>query len=1110
MSKQNCDVVVTLISLVRAKLTKTFINDGYGKEEPLSSLFHPRPSGSRHEGSAQRLVIAYPCFTPSSVNTFLYTFLAMAPSAGCREMTSSLVQHLVPRGKAHYPYEMAAHLALRFKMRAALLKAFLCETQRLSSENTHSSPGHSGWLLCSRGRPPAVPWRLSEETQVAVWRYVSCQTHIATESLFWLCLTPARQLELCKCFALRRAKIETRRKLQYIVPEFEPGPRTTYIIVHGSARVGIRMQDSLDDRDEGVKYARNAVDSAMFDEPRINVRQPNNDDEEDVRMPSHVFGSIWVPDDVKQAAVRARNQAKTLYSFMLREKERAVRHGVFDSPKQTDSCSRNSTSAEADRNLPYEPDEVSSKRPGTAEFIVDWNLEVTSEHREMVAEVFQKSDGFDRNRLLSYAEIQACLTDPKFADFKGYLLRWFHLFDVNCDGELEIFEVEKAAANFTARFRPKTPPKLPLDDEPVDTSGPYEFGSDEDDDAQCCNEESALPADWTWESATSGSPAFSVDTEYLTLEASEAEAREIWQRAMCPTELNGVVGRLNVSEVLALRSRGLGFLCAHARVTELQQGQSLCEEGEVPSEVFLILDGSVSISRLHELEEEDDHSIRAAKEAGLFFDTDGFGTLPGPILINDAAHLFRSPVASLLRVHTATVCRAIVVDASRFRRLVHTHDAERQALIVNAKLRSIWLCEQSRFARDERRRGRMECGDSFKLPLSPHYTQRGRFWKLWSAGAVLAEPSKRIRWLNRVKDWPVQTAFNGAPASFFAGSVLTQAEIEFAKQAALRLPRSRNCEALTETKRRARVSVSVVTTGSMGSFVSPGLFDRKPVQPSPDSIDAPIEVVLPTPEDLRLARDVPLLQPFPTATRARHLHACRLPIGLEKVEPFERLRTSRPTDPIHRRTMAALCVSRERCNTAPSKLRDAFHEIGRYRALLHYLNEKVPNDDESLPAETFPLTRDRSCRRNRFGLAAQEVSRHPPRVLDSDHDSRLQAGLPPLAGADLAVGDRRRIHASVEAAILGMSHEDNEHYVAALGDAVEPGTGYCYYENEFRIPDNDVSNEPSFASTGNRTSTMDRLRYMRTTKRAASCRRQNYAKMSNTIAAESPSELSFA
>lgn len=1033
----------------------------------------------------------------------------MAPSAACREMTSALVEHLVSRRNAHYPYEMAAHLALRFKMRAALLRAFLSETRRVRSEHTDAALAPPGWVLCSHGRPPAVPWQLSEEAQVTIWRYVSCQTHIATESLFWLCLTPGMQLELCKWFSLRRAKLESQRKLQYMVPEFEPGPRTTYVVVHGSARLGIRMHDSLDDKAGGVKYARDAGDMAMFDEPRIRLRQPSSDDDEDVRMPSHVFGSIWIPDDVKEAAVRARNQAMTLYAFMSSEKERAVRHGVFDSPKHSDSCRQSSTNAEVTSNLPCEPDEIDSKLQTRTKLVVDWKLEVSSELREMVAEIFQKSDGFDRNHLLSYAEIQACLTDPKYADFRRYLLRWFHKFDANCDGELEIFEVEKAAANFAASIEPKTLPKVPQD-EPADTCGPYEFGPDEDDGVQCHDEECALPADWTWESATSGSPAFSVDTEYLTLEVSEAEAHEIWQRATRPTEVNGVTGRLNVSEVLALRSRGLGFLVAHARVTELQQGQSLCEEGEVPSEVFLVLDGSVSIWRLHDIDEDDDYGVRAAKEAGLFFDSNDFGTLPAPILINDAAHLFHSPVASLFRVQTATLCRAIVIEASRFRRLVRTHDAERQALIVNAKLRSIWLDERTRFARDERRRVRGECGDTFKLPPSPHYTQHGRFWKLWSAGAVLAEPSKRIRWLDRTKGRPVQTAFGGAPASFFAGSVLTHAEIEFAKQAALRLPKWRNGEVLTETMRRARVSVSVVTTGCMGSFVSPGVFDKKPVQVTPDFVDTPLEVVLPTPEELRSARDVPLLQPFPTATRARHLHACRLPVGLEKVEPFERLRTSNSTDPIHRRTMAALCVSRERCSTAPSKLRDAFHEIGRYRALLDSLHENEPVDDASLPAESFPLTRSRSCRKNRFGLAAQEASRPPPRVLDSDHDSRLQAGLPPLAGADLAVRDRRRIHASVQAAILGLPQADIEPLVATHVDVIEPGTAYCYDENESRVLHKEISYMPSFDSAGHRTSTIDRLHYMRITKHAASCRRQNYTKMSNSIAPEKPSDLSFA
>ena len=41
-----------------------------------------------------------------------------------------------------------------------------------------------------------VPLRRKQD-RVAIWKYVSTQTHLATESKFWLCLSSACQIEMC-------------------------------------------------------------------------------------------------------------------------------------------------------------------------------------------------------------------------------------------------------------------------------------------------------------------------------------------------------------------------------------------------------------------------------------------------------------------------------------------------------------------------------------------------------------------------------------------------------------------------------------------------------------------------------------------------------------------------------------------------------------------------------------------------------------------------------------------------------------------------------------------------------------------------------------------------
>lgn len=981
-------------------------------------------------------------------------------SLACREMTKATVAHLAEIG--WHPDDIVGHLSLRYMARLSLLKTLQEERSAKVS--------------------------LNEETQVIMWCYVACQTHVATETLFWLCLAPAMQLEVCKWLTMKRAtktKGNSCRRGGYIVePEI---PASAYIVIHGSARVG----ESPHVQEGEERNARDAVDAAMLDEPVLRTSShasPETAYEEDVRTPSHVFGSLRVPCQVKKTAIEARNEARSLYKFMRHEVDRAKSLGYIVGES---SCGREAdeTYSEKEGEIVTSLAEELLPKPQSSlneTIVVDWTLEASPGQKAMSSEIFHSADGFHRNGLLSKTEIMACLTNKKFYDFKQYVLQWFHLFDKNSDGEIELRELETAVANFDKMYRN---PRVPAPDESdlaVDlTIEPrhYEFGEDEwnatatsaENQGETSEDDQALPTDWTWGCSKKGSPSFSIDTEYLRLDVADKELDEFWERALTSTRPRGLPGLLSVSDVLALRSRGLGFLCAYASSTELACGTSLCEEGDVPEVIFLVMEGQVAFSRICTPCGDDDASILAAREAGICFDTVDLGSIPGPVLINDMPHVL-SQGKSPMRAVTATACRAICVKASHFRRLLRTHDAERQALFDSAMLRAAWLNERL-LARDQM--VAHLSGVDPTLPPAPEYSRVGRYWKLWSAGAVLADPRDRVKWLERLKRpfESVPTAFFGAPPAFFGGSVLTKAEVEFAKRAALTNPRSRQERSMDEL-RRARASIAVSTTGCLGSFVQPSGFDKR-TKVATAPIDLPTEVVYPTPEALRIARSVPLLQPFPTATRARNLHGCRLPVGLEKA----RANTSRPQD---RRSMAALAVSRERCNTAPTKLRDASEEIARYRPLLDGdSNGNVEDDEvssEDLRELQSPLI-TRSHRKN-FGFSTQRAKSRRPRILSLDHNSRLQSGLKPLAGARLSSRDRDAIHAAVGRMVENVPCSAIPPALTLDVRSFAAGSRQrCVSASVNKLDCSTVSEDA-------------RLRRMRTTKRAARSRIENYARMS--------------
>lgn len=969
-------------------------------------------------------------------------------SAVARSRTKEAVGRLAELGQTRQPYELAAHLALRYAMRNGLFRAF------------HAEPGDK-WLLCGPS-PQPTPWPLSDDALVTLWCYVSCQTHFPTESVSWLVLPPCEQLELCRWFALRRAgEDDLMGPRGCVVPKHQPG--ATYVVIRGSALLSDARHD--DDATEQRRRASDEVDSAMFDEPVVREERSG----EDWRLSSHVFGSLRLPADLRELADAASGLSDSLRSFMSLEADRARQKGVFkDERKETPPPSPEKEASFDEAPKPAEED------------VIDYSPTLTDDDRAAVQEILSISDGFDKNQLLSRAEIDACLTQAKYRDFKRYLLSRFHLFDANCDGELERVEVEIAVANFAKRRCPPEtePAAVPICSQ-VDEL-PYEFGEDDVVVQRRQRRRRHRPVeDWTW--TESFVPAFSVDTEYLTLEVPDVEAEAMWARARATTENEGVPGRLSAADTLELRARGLGFLCSHAVSRELCAGQVLCEEGEVPTEMFLVLEGIVEIERLRELTSADDSGVHAAKREGLFLDSVGLATIPAPLLVNDlplVLELKESP----MRAACATRCRALAVSISAVRRLLAHHEPERRALVINATLRSIWLDERRSARCALRREGR-------QLSSTPRCVELGRYWHLWSAAAALTEPLDRVKWLERLRRplSAVTTAHSPASPAFFAGSVLTKAEIERARHARKRAPRGEAQS--TEAKLRERAAVAVVVAGTLGSFVAPGVFDNLPVQSPPQSVQALQEIVPPTSDALRRARAVPLLAPFPTATRARHLHGRPLPIGLEKL-------TSTTISPQDRRSAAAVAVARERSGTAPTRLRDARHEIARYRALfLACALDEEPLDD---PSPASPLVT--RFRRRRFGPRTQPSFDPPPVVLDGDHDSRLQAGLPHLAGHDVEPSDRADIQSAVKTALAGLPATEPVDL-----ETLDEQTDAAFIASSASL----TNSLADFSNGCSGLTPLDdrRLEVMRSTKRAALARRRGYARLH--VSPEHPDELCF-
>lgn len=851
--------------------------------------------------------------------------MKLTPGVENRKETRETVRKLAEAGVLEKTLEAVTHLLRRSTTRAVLLQA-------CASAFSEAPPG---------------PWDLDADARTIIWQYVSGETHVATESPFWLCLTPNRQMELCGRFTLHRGRCAA---------------GSMYVVINGTAS----LTGSIKELD----------DLAMLDLPILRPeKQPN-----DLRGSSHVFGCFDV--DVFELMASARREARGLYEFMRCEIKK------LDRPRKP---------------IVQDEDEVVVERQAPMPAL-DAQRRANDDQKKLASDVMTLADNFDRNGLLSKAEIVACLTEH--LDLKEFMLKHFHFFDSDSDGELALNELEAIVANFDAQRRwretldavkPAPKPRR-LDDEE-----PYSFGEDDTLAPVACD----WTRDWTWR-ARRVMPSFTPTTEYLCL---------------APPESFDDDDELKFRDVLALRARGLGFLIGHASPREFEPGAALCDEGCRADDVLLTLSGDIVLSRLREI--RDDAVLRAAVDEGLYFDAADIATLPAPVLLNDMPLVLGG--VSLFSARAATDVRAVAVPAARFERLLRTHAPERQALRDSARLRAVWL---------EEARSRVE---------SAQCRPEGRFAHLWSAAAVLTNPKDSIRWLRLCDDG----LFDGVPASFFAGSVLSDDELAMLLHQPPTLAPRRSAAV---DARQQRALVNQFATGGLGSFAVAGVYDT---MPAPELDDVPIvEVKVPDDETLQAAASAPYLLPVPTATRDRRLHGCPLPL----------VQRDDTADPSTLRDLAKLHVARQRSGTATGKLRDAYNEIARHRALYDGVNA-----DETAPAK--------------FGKSAQDASNPPPVVLDGDHDKRLQTGMAALAGSNVAQDDRALVHEAIGTVFRALN---------AMDAAAPPLVDECPPPEEAHPP----SKTPEQSSANDDVASLSaRLRQMRSVREAAGYRREHYPEM---------------
>ena len=210
---------------------------------------------------------------------------------------------------------------------------------------------------------------------------------------------------------------------------------------------------------------------------------------------------------------------------------------------------------------------------------------------------------------------------------------------------------------------------------------------------------------------------------------------------------------------------------------EFGRGETLFEEGAAPTFVYLTVSGRLTLERRRELDADDDGAVAAAVKAGLFHDCVQLATLPSPLLVGDAPAVL-GIAGQPCKVSVAGEgegVRALAVSSQLFAQLLRHHTAELKALRDCCALQLKWLDER-RAVESQRRRDRKrekELLDELSHTLQEHctadhspytnntsdentptlrdqlsanalrrpsceHTTHGRFWKLWSAGAVLA------------------------------------------------------------------------------------------------------------------------------------------------------------------------------------------------------------------------------------------------------------------------------------------------------------------------------------------------------------------------------------
>ncbi|KAJ1458644.1 hypothetical protein M885DRAFT_513172 [Pelagophyceae sp. CCMP2097] len=272
---------------------------------------------------------------------------------------AAAVRRIKRLGKVAGPEQGASHLALRYGARVALLRAFALEAR------------NRGRLAPARVKPET----LDREDMVAIWRYVSTQTHIASESAFWLCLSPVRQIQLCGLVSLCRVAPVALRGRGGVESAWarDRVDRGCYVLLKGDADIRPLPEGDVDIRPlpEGDAQNERAVvkeaspprygaeapvptyadvgaapapahivgapapavaeavaptDSSMLDGAVVRPRPPAGGD---VRGASHVFGSVDMPQRASDLLRLARVDAKLLVRFMLFELQRAAKHGLI-------------------------------------------------------------------------------------------------------------------------------------------------------------------------------------------------------------------------------------------------------------------------------------------------------------------------------------------------------------------------------------------------------------------------------------------------------------------------------------------------------------------------------------------------------------------------------------------------------------------------------------------------------------------------------------------------------------------------------------------------------------------------------------------------------------